>query len=191
MMASTGVMHQSHTLGGSRLTQHRTRAARPAGRGCAVSPTAMSKRKVNTFDEAWKKGYWGTGYFNEDAEKAPVNLLRSIESKKLLSTAGKLKLLSSADKAGLNLAKLEELKLLSTAEKLGLFSLVERALTADPGAITSASIPFFIAAVGSLVFIPQDNLAEVVLHWGAFLTFFTGFLALFAGGFVVAAVQEE
>lgn len=34
-----------------------------------------------------------------------MNLLRSIESKKLLSTAGKFKLLSSADKAGFNLAK--------------------------------------------------------------------------------------
>lgn len=49
--------------------------------------------------------YWGTGYFNEDSERAPPNLLRAIENKKLLSTAGKLKLLSSADKAGFNLAK--------------------------------------------------------------------------------------
>jgi hypothetical protein len=32
-------------------------------------------------------------------------VLRSIENKKLLSTAGKLKLLSGADKAGFNLAK--------------------------------------------------------------------------------------
>jgi len=47
------------------------------------------------------------------------------------------------------------------------------------------------AAAGSLVFIPQDNVAEVVLHWGAFLAFFTGFLTFFVGGFVVAAVQEE
>ncbi len=52
-----------------------------------------------------RQGFWGTGYFSEDQEKAPVNVLRSIESKKLLSTAGKLKLLSSADKAGFNLAK--------------------------------------------------------------------------------------
>ena len=51
------------------------------------------------------QGFWGTGYFSEDREKAPVNVLRSIESKKLLSSAGKLKLLSSADKAGFNLAK--------------------------------------------------------------------------------------
>lgn len=34
-----------------------------------------------------------------------MNVLRSVESKKLLSTAGKFKLLSSLDKAGLNLAK--------------------------------------------------------------------------------------
>lgn len=44
--------------------------------------------------------------------------------------------------------QLEQLKLLSTAEKLGLFSLAERVLTTDPGAISSASIPFFLAAVG-------------------------------------------
>lgn len=44
--------------------------------------------------------------------------------------------------------QLEQLKLLSTAERLGLFSLAERVLTTDPGAISSASIPFFLAAVG-------------------------------------------
>lgn len=48
-------MQQSHAVCGTRLTQHRTRAARPAGRGCAVNPTAMANRKVNTLDEAWKK----------------------------------------------------------------------------------------------------------------------------------------
>ncbi len=51
------------------------------------------------------QGFWGSGYFNEDSERAPPNLLKAVESKKLLSTAGKLKLLSRADSAGLNLAK--------------------------------------------------------------------------------------
>ena len=51
------------------------------------------------------QGFWGSGYFNEDSERAPPNLLRAVENKKLLSTAGKLKLLSTADKAGFNLAK--------------------------------------------------------------------------------------
>lgn len=48
----------------------------------------------------------------------------------------------------LSVLQLEQMKLLSTAEKLGLFSLAERVLTSDPGAISSASIPFFLAAVG-------------------------------------------
>ena len=45
--------------------------------------------------------------------------------------------------------QVEELKLLSTAEKLGLLSLAEKALTSDPGAITSASIVPFLAAIGA------------------------------------------
>jgi hypothetical protein len=191
MMAGSTVMQQSRVLGGAQLPQQRQSAARPAARNSTVRTVAMAKRKVNTFDEAWKKGFWGSGYFNEDSERAPPNLLKAVENKKLLSTAGKLKLLSRADSAGLNLAKLEQLKLLSTAEKLGLFSLAERVLTTDPGAISSASIPFFLAAVGSLVFIPQDTLLQSVAHWTAFAACFTGFATLFIGGFVVAAVQEE
>ena len=45
--------------------------------------------------------------------------------------------------------QLEELKLLSKAESLGLLSLAERALTSDPGAVTSLSIPFLLASVGA------------------------------------------
>ena len=52
-------------------------------------------------------------------------------------------------------AQVEELKLLSTAEKLGLLSLAERALTSDPGAISSLSILPFLGAVGAL---PQETM---------------------------------
>ena len=44
---------------------------------------------------------------------------------------------------------------------------------------------------GSLVFIPQDTLLQSVAHWAAFAACITGFVTLFIGGFVVAAVQEE
>jgi hypothetical protein len=152
---------------------------------------AMANRKVNSLDDSWSKKFWGTGYFSEDQEKAPVNVLRSIENKKLLSTAGKLKLLSGADKAGFNLAKLEELKLLSTAERLGLLSLAEKVLSADPGVVSSASIPCLIAAVGALVFIPTDSLATTIAHWTAVIVASGAFVTLFAGGFVLAAIQEE
>jgi len=46
--------------------------------------------------------------------------------------------------------QIEELKLLSTAEKLGLLALAERALTSDPGAVSSLSILPFLGAVGAL-----------------------------------------
>mmetsp|Transcript_14179 Transcript_14179/g.42793 ORF Transcript_14179/g.42793 Transcript_14179/m.42793 type:complete len:187 (+) Transcript_14179:215-775(+) len=186
MAAST--LNQTQALNGARFA---TRPLRPAGRGAAPRTVALATRKVNTFDGDWKKGFWGTGYFNEDKEKAPVNVLRSVESKKLLSTAGKFKLLSSLDKAGLNLAKVEEMKLLSKAEQAGLLSLAERVLTSDPGTVTSLSIPFLLASVGSLVFIPTDSLPAFIAHWGAFAVAFGGFVTFFAGGFVLAGIQED
>ena len=45
--------------------------------------------------------------------------------------------------------QVEELKLLSTAEKLGLLSFAEKALTSEPGAVASAALLPFIAAVGA------------------------------------------
>lgn len=55
MMAGTGVMQQSRVLGGVSLPQQKASTARPVGRPAALSTVAMAKRKVNTFDEAWKK----------------------------------------------------------------------------------------------------------------------------------------
>jgi len=156
-----------------------------------MATVATSTRKVNTVDDQWKKGFFGSGYLLEDRERAPVNTLKVIERKKILSQAEKLGVLSAADKAGFNLAKMEELKLLSTAERLGLLSLAEKALTSDPGAISSASILPLIAGVGALVFIPQDNVVESVLRLVAAGASFAAFAALFAGGFIVGALQEE
>lgn len=55
MMAGTSVMQQSRVLGGAQLPQQKASAARPVGRSTAVRTVAMAKRKVNTFDEGWKK----------------------------------------------------------------------------------------------------------------------------------------
>ncbi len=55
MMAGSTVMQQSRVLGGAQLPQQRQSAARPAARSSTVRTVAMAKRKVNTFDEAWKK----------------------------------------------------------------------------------------------------------------------------------------
>ena len=89
------------------------------------------------------------------------------------------------------MTKIEELGLLSTAENLGVLSVLEEALTMNPGTLTSYSIPFLIASILALVLIPSDNALEVVLRYGVAGAFGTGFLVFFAGGFLSAALQEE
>ena len=57
--------------------------------------------------------------------------------------------------------------------------------------VSSASIPFSVGAVLSLVLIPQDNLAESFLSYTLALVFGGAFAALFVGGFVLKALQDE
>ena len=65
------------------------------------------------------------------------------------------------------------------------------ALTTNPGTVTSLSIPFLVAAIGALIFIPGDNLVEAILRYGVAGFLGTGFLVFFAGGFVLASLQAE
>ncbi|KAL4419605.1 hypothetical protein ABPG77_001659 [Micractinium sp. CCAP 211/92] len=152
---------------------------------------AMAVKKVNSYDEGWTKGIGSVGLFLEDREKPAVNIFEQVQKKKLLTTVEQAGLLSAAEKAGLSLSKIEKLGLLSTAERLGLLTLAEELLTTEPGKISSASLPFFVAAIACLVFIPQDNLLESVIAY----TLATGAggvgAALFIGGFVVKSLQED
>lgn len=120
-----------------------------------------------------------------------MNIFERLEKKKVLSSVEKAGLLTLAEKSGLSLTKIEELGLLSTAEKLGLLSLAEKALTTDPGVVTSLSIPFLVAAIGALVVIPGDNIIESILRFGVAGAFGTGFLTFFAGGFLLSTLEEE
>lgn len=151
---------------------------------------AAQWKKVNTVDDTWKKGYFGSGILTENSASADNNYLKRLESKKLLSSVEKAGLLSKAEKAGLTLSKIEQFKLLSTAENLGLLTVVERLLVTDPGRVTALSIPFFLLSVGLLIGFPHDNGVEQVLQYllvalsaGVSVTFF-------AGGFILASVQE-
>ncbi|KAK9837478.1 hypothetical protein WJX81_005228 [Elliptochloris bilobata] len=178
---------QQPQLAGTAL-RHATSRSRAAPRRCV---TTAGVRKVNTYDESWKKGWSGTGYFVEDKESLGANLLKSAEQKKLLSAVEKSGLLSSAEKAGLTLSRIEKLGLLTKAEKFGLLSTLERLLTSDPAAISSLSIPAFVATLGALVLIPDDNPALAVAKYGvAALAGGVG-VTFFAAGFLVAALQEE
>ena len=97
---------------------------------------------------------------------------------------------SKAEKAGLTLGKIEKLGLLSTAERLGLLTLAEDVLTSDPGRVTTASIPFILAGLASLVLIPHDSLVQSVASYGLGGTLLAAGGALFIGGFLVKGLQD-
>ncbi|QDZ23619.1 DUF1118 domain-containing protein [Chloropicon primus] len=170
-------------------------AARVGVRRAPAAPSrnvvAQVGRKVVTQDKDWQKGLGSVGIFLEDKEKKSYNLVERLADRKVLSSVEKSGLLSAAEKAGLSLSKVENLKLLSTAEKLGVLALIENAFAKDGATITSYSILPFVAALGALTLIPDDNVALSVIHYGSTLALFTVFGVLFAGGFVIKSLQED
>lgn len=162
-----------------------------AARGRPGPVLAAGTKKVVTYDDGWKKEFFGTGLFLEDGESKSVDVLERVQKKKLLSSVEKSGLLSLAEKSGLTLSKIEKWGLLSTAEKLGLLSLLENAATTEPAVISSLSLPFLVLAVLGATLIPDDNTVEVIVKTLFCGVSFGTFAALFAGGFVVAGLQED
>ena len=171
----------------SRLAPAR-RAAAPSR---SVAARVVPNKKALSFDESWKKGYWGTGLFVEGKEARGTNYLASIEKKGVLSAVEKAGLLSQAEKAGLTLGAIEKLGLLSTAERLGLLETAETALVTDPGKITALSIAPLLVTLLTLSVFPDDNIGLALVKYGVAAVSGGAFLALFAGGYIVAALQSE
>lgn len=176
---------------GAQLQQVGGRSSGASARAEARAQPVMASKKLNSYDDQWAKGIGSVGIFAEEREKSSVNIFKQVQKRKLLSSVEQAGLLTAAEKAGLSLSKIESMGLLSTAERLGLLTLAEDLLTTDPGKISSASLPLFVAAVGALVFIPQDNLVESILAYTIALGAGGVGVALFAGGFLVKALQEE
>lgn len=174
----------------SRLAPARRAGAAPR-RGDAALVRVVPNKKALSFDESWKKGFWGTGLFVEGKEARGKNYLESIERKGVLSAVEKAGLLSQAEKAGVTLSAIEKAGLLSTAERLGLLEVAETALVTDPGKITALSIAPLLATLGVLALVPDDNVALALVKYSVAAVTGGAFLALFAGGYVVAALQSD
>lgn len=136
-------------------------------------------------------GFFGTGLFLEDRETSTKSAYKKIEEKKLLSSLESAGILSKLEKAGFTLTKIEQAGLLSTAENLGLLALAEDLLTANPATIASGSLPFIVASIGALAFIPHDNAVTSFVSYTLAASFAAVATAAVVGGFVVAAIQEE
>ena len=155
----------------------------------SLTTRAVPNKKALSYDDTWKKGFWGTGLFLEGNEaRGGSNYLAKIEKKKLLSTVEKSGLLSQAEKAGLTLSFIEKSGLLSTAENLGL--LEENALVTDPGKITASSIAPLVGTLLTLSLFPDDNAVLAILKYSIAAVLGGAFVTLFASGYLIAALQE-
>lgn len=148
------------------------------------------KKKVNKYDGNWKKQWFGAGIFLEGDETVDVDIVKKLEKKKVLSGMEKAGLLSKADELGLSLSSIEKMGLLSKAEELGLLSLVEKAVGISPAAMASVSLPLVVAAIATVVLIPDDSAGLLIAQNVLASIFAVSAVGLFGASIVLSGLQE-
>ncbi|WOK97963.1 hypothetical protein Cni_G06671 [Canna indica] len=149
------------------------------------------KKKVNRYDENWEKKWYGAGLFAEGGEEVSVDVVKKLETRKVLSGVEKAGLLSKAEEFGVTLSSIERLGFLSKAEELGLLSLLERAAGFSPSVLASVSLPLLVAAVAAIVLIPDDSAALVAAQIFLAAALGVGAAGLFVGSVVLGGLQES
>lgn len=150
-----------------------------------------SKKKVNRYDDNWKKQWYGAGLFVEGSEEVSVDVVKKLEERKILSGVEKAGLLSKAEQLGFTLSSIEKLGFFSKAEELGLLSLLERFAGASPSTLASVSLPLLLAAVAAIVLIPDDSAALVAAQAAIAAALGVGAAGLFVGSVLLGGLQES
>ncbi|RDX84476.1 hypothetical protein CR513_34467, partial [Mucuna pruriens] len=148
------------------------------------------QKKVNRYDEKWKKEWFGAGIFYEGSEEVEVDVFKKLEKRKVLSNVEKAGLLSKAEELGFTLSSIEKLGVFSKAEELGLLSLLERSASFSPSVLASAALPAFVAAIAAIVLIPDDSAALVAVQAVVAAALGVGAVGLFVGSVVLGGLQE-
>ncbi|KAL5054265.1 hypothetical protein RYX36_034947 [Vicia faba] len=176
----------------NRIFRHQTSFLTPSRNNkLHLTVVAMApKNKVNKYNDNWKKEWFGAGIFYEGSEEVEVDVFKKIEKRKVLSNVEKAGLLSKAEELGVTLSSIEKLGLFSKAEELGLLSLLEKLATVSPSVLASLSLPTLVAAVATVVLIPDDSTALVVVQTVVAAALGVGAVGLFAGSVVLGGLQE-
>lgn len=159
-------------------------------RGPQLILAMAPKKKVNKYDDNWKKQWYGAGIFLEGDETVDVDIVKKLEKKKVLSGVEKAGLLSKADELGLSLSSIEKMGLLSKAEELGLLSLLEKAVGISPAAMASVSLPLVVAAIATIVLIPDDSAGLLIGQNVLASIFAVSAVGLFGASIVLSGLQE-
>ncbi|OMO87107.1 DNA-directed RNA polymerase, phage-type, partial [Corchorus capsularis] len=153
-------------------------------------PQGQVLADVNKYDAEWEKQWFGAGIFYEGSEEVEVDVFKKLEKKKVLSNVEKAGLLSKAEDLGFTLSSIEKLGVFSKAEELGLLSLLEKAATFSPSTLASAALPAFVAAVLTVVIIPDDSAGLVAVQAVLGGALAVGAAGLFVGSVVLGGLQE-
>lgn len=145
---------------------------------------------MNKYDDNWKKEWFGAGIFYEGAEEVEVDVFKNLEKRKVLSNVEKAGLLSKAEELGLTLSSIEKLGVFSKAEELGLLSLVEKTASSSPSALASAALPILVAAIATIVLIPDDSPGLVAVQAVLAGALGVGAAGLLVGSVVLGGLQE-
>ncbi|KAE9608463.1 hypothetical protein Lal_00030147 [Lupinus albus] len=157
-----------------------------------LTVVAMSPiKKVNKYDQNWKKEWFGAGIFFEGSEEVEVDVFKKLEKRKVLSNVEKSGLLSKAEELGFTLSSIEKLGVFSKAEELGLLSLLETAISFSPSILASASLPLLVAALATIVLIPDDSAGLVAVQGVLAGALGVGAVGLLVGSVVIGELQES
>ncbi|KAJ1375180.1 hypothetical protein SESBI_51301 [Sesbania bispinosa] len=157
----------------------------------SLTVVAMApKKKVNKYDDSWKKQWFGAGIFYEGSEEVEVDVFKKLEKRKVLSNVEKAGLLSKAEELGFTLSSIEKLGVFSKAEELGLLSLLEKTASFSPSALASAALPALVAAIAAIVLIPDDSAGLVAVQALVAAALGVGAVGLFVGSVVLGGLQE-
>ncbi|KAG0457762.1 hypothetical protein HPP92_022647 [Vanilla planifolia] len=158
----------------------------------SINVLAMaSQKKVNRYDQNWKKQWYGAGIFFESSEDVNVDVVKKLEERKVLSGVEKAGLLSKAEQLGFTLSSIEKLGFFSKAEELGLLSFLEKAAGSSPSTLASVSLPLLLAAVAAIVLIPDDSAVLVITQAILAALLSVGAAGLFIGSLVLGGLQES
>ncbi|XP_058735485.1 uncharacterized protein LOC131607498 [Vicia villosa] len=190
--APTSALCLRHVHTNNRIFRHHTPFRTPSSNSkLPLTVVAMApKNKVNKYNDNWKKEWFGAGIFYEGSEEVEVDVFKKIEKRKVLSNVEKAGLLSKAEELGVTLSSIEKLGLFSKAEELGLLSLLEKLATFSPSVLASLSLPTLVAAIATVVLIPDDSTALVVVQAVVAAALGVGAVGLFAGSVVLGGLQE-
>eukprot|EP00271_Cylindrocystis_brebissonii_P014180 TRINITY_DN35444_c0_g1_i1.p1 TRINITY_DN35444_c0_g1~~TRINITY_DN35444_c0_g1_i1.p1 ORF type:complete len:225 (-),score=51.05 TRINITY_DN35444_c0_g1_i1:552-1163(-) len=193
-LASTSSISSSVAMSGMNSSLSLTRSVEVArvalpGRTAVVEAATgtkiLRKAKTRVLEVGDKLGLLRP---KAEVNTSQVKILSKVQDLRLLSKAEQAGLLTLAESLGLSLSAIEKLGLLSKAEEFGILSAATNPKT--PGTLLTLALAFLAAGPAAVYFLPEDNVALVVLQVVIAAVSVGAGAAAYGGSKLVATLQK-